>query len=240
MRSFEAIHQRAAERKGGEAVLKTLLPTVLTAEKLAAKDESRFLAEMTRCLFQAGFVWRVINQKWAGFETVFRGFDINAILSLPPETWDEISTDQRIVRNGQKIRAVRANAQFIEDVAIEQGSFARFIVDWPSTDLVGLFDVLKKRGSRLGGNTGQRFLRNVGKDTFVLSNDVVRCLRENHVEIADHPTSKRDMGRIQEAFNAWCRESSLPYAHLSKIAAFSVGENYPAELILGNTMSDAP
>ncbi|MDX8411529.1 MAG: DNA-3-methyladenine glycosylase I [Mariprofundaceae bacterium] len=176
MLAFDAIHHRAVERKGGASILKLLLPVVLTPEQLAAKDASRFLAEMARCLFQAGFVWRIINQKWAGFEEVFHGFELNAVLGLSSEAWDEIASDKRIVRNGQKIRAVRANAHFIEGITIEHGSFPRFIADWPSADLTGLFALLKQRGSRLGGNTGQRFLRNVGKDTFVLSRDVVRLL----------------------------------------------------------------
>jgi len=164
MSGFEPVFERAAERKGGKAALKSLLPDVPGGDAVAALDESRFLAEMSRCIFQAGFVWRVIRQKWPGFETVFHGFDVGTLLALAPEDVDEIAQDQRIVRNRQKINAVLANARFIEDVAIEAGSFAGFIADWPESDLVGLFELLKKRGSRLGGMSGQRFLRNVGKN----------------------------------------------------------------------------
>jgi 3-methyladenine DNA glycosylase Tag len=99
-------------------------------EKIAQLDESRFLAEMSRCLFQAGFVWRVIDRKWPGFEEVFHGFDVNIILGLQAGEWEQIGMDRRIVRMQQKIRAVRANAQFIEDIALEYGSFGRFIADW--------------------------------------------------------------------------------------------------------------
>lgn len=235
MHAFDGIYNRAAERKGGESTLKLLLPAVLTPEQLAATDASRFLAEMARCLFQAGFVWRVINQKWAGFEEVFHGFDPDAVLSLSAEEWDEIASDKRIVRNGQKVRAVRANAHFIDEITFEYGSFSRFIADWPCADLTGLLTLLKKRGSRLGGSTGPRFLRNVGKDTFVLSHDVVRCLQESGVEIADNPTSKRDLTQVQQTFNAWHQQTGLPYSHLSKIAAYSVGENNPVEIILKNS-----
>lgn len=232
---FEPIYRRAVERKGGEASLQRLLPPVMDEAELAALPESRFLAEMSRCLFQAGFVWRVINQKWAGFEEVFHGFDVNELLALPNEEWEEIGCDARIVRNGQKIRAVRANARFIEDIAIAHGSFARFIADWPTGDLVGLFALLKRRGSRLGGNTGQRFLRNVGKDTFVLSGDVVRALQESGLEIGDNPTSKRDQGLIQQRFNDWHAQTGRPFTHLSRIAAFSVGQNYTVDELLQRT-----
>jgi 3-methyladenine DNA glycosylase Tag len=223
VKPFDSIYQQAVRRKGGESELKKLLPQVYRPEKIAELDESCFLAEMSRCLFQAGFVWRVIDQKWPGFEEVFHGFDPNTILGLQADEWEEIGKDARIVRKQQNIRAVRTNARFIEDVVLEHGSFGHFIADWPTSDLIGLFTILKKRGARLGGNTGPRFLRNVGKDTFVLAPDVVRCLQSSGVKISDTPNTKRDLARIQETFNQWHEQTQLPYTHLSKIAAFSIG-----------------
>ena len=222
MKSFDSIYQQASKRKGGEIALRKLLPRVPGPETVAGLDENRFLAEMSRCIFQAGFVWRVIDQKWPGFEIVFHGFEPNTILGLQADEWETISKDRRIVRSQQNIRAVRANAQFIENIVLEHGHFGSFIANWPTSDLIGLFATLKNRGSRLGGNTGPRFLRNIGKDTFVLAPDVVRCLQNNGVEISDNPGSKRDLVRMQETFNQWHDQTQLPYTHLSKIAAFSI------------------
>jgi 3-methyladenine DNA glycosylase Tag len=67
--------------------------------------------------------------------------------------------DARIVRNGAKIGSVRLNARLVQDVAREHGSFGKFLAGWPSSDEVGLLELLAKRGSRLGGNTGQMLLR---------------------------------------------------------------------------------
>jgi len=88
--------------------------------------------------------------------------------------------------------------------------------------LVGLFELLRKRGSRLEGNTGQRFLRNVGKDTYVLTRYVIRCFKISGLDIKINVTSKREMSNIQAVFNKWHAESGLSYTHLSKIAAFSI------------------
>jgi len=222
MHAFEVIHNQAAKRKGGMDELKKLLPELPDREAVATLPEARFLAEMTRCIFQAGFVWRVIEQKWPDFEAVFHEFNINAILGMQPDEWDEIRQDARIVRNAQKITAIRVNAQFIEDISIEKGSFAKYIADWPESDLVGLFDFLKRRGSRLGGNTGQRFLRNVGKDTFVLTTDVMACLRNAGLKVSNYPSSKSDLAAVQDTFNQWHKETGLPYTHLSRIAAYSI------------------
>ena len=125
--------------------------------------------------------------------------------------------------------SVAGNAQFILDIAGEHGSFGKFLAAWPADDQVGLLEVLGKRGARLGGNTAQYFLRFIGRDSFMLSRDVVTCLRDAGLELADNPTSKRDMSKIQQQFNQWHHETKLPYTHLSRLCAMSIGENYPAE-----------
>jgi hypothetical protein len=82
--------------------------------------------------------------------------------------------------------------------------------------------LLKARGSRLGGMTGQRVLRNMGKDTYIVTGDVVRCLRRAGVEIGENPTSKRELALLQDAFNRWHEESGLPYSHISRTCALSL------------------
>jgi 3-methyladenine DNA glycosylase Tag len=139
--------------------------------------------------------------------------------------------------------AVRANAQFISGIAEKHGSFAKFLAAWPPADQVGLVDVLAKQGARLGGHTGQFFLRFIGKDCFVLSADVIACLRDAGLDISENPTSKKDLRKIQEQFNAWAKETGLPLTHLSRICAMSIGENYgPAQIHSRTDMveGDAP
>ena len=138
---------------------------------------------------------------------------------LSPEQIDRFAQNPRIIRNRQKVLSVQANAQYIMDVSREHGSFGKFVSRWPEDDLIGLFQHLKKGGSRLGGMSGQRVLRNMGKDTFVMTADVVRCLRRAGLDIGQTPSSQREMKLVQQAFNQWQQESDLPYSHLSRIAA---------------------
>jgi 3-methyladenine DNA glycosylase Tag len=229
MTSFKTIRARAAKRKGGEAALAALLPKVASPKALAKIGDDRVLAGMTKRIFSAGFAWSVIEAKWPGFEAAFLGFAPQRLLAQPDELWEGLAGDKRIVRNPQKIMAVRANARFVADIAGEHGSFARFLADWPAEDQVGLTELLARRGERLGGHTGQYFLRFIGKDCFVVSTDVVACLRDAGLDISDKPSSKTDLRKIQDQFNAWARESGLPYTHLSRICALSIGENYDAQ-----------
>jgi 3-methyladenine DNA glycosylase Tag len=176
-------------------------------------------------------VWSVIENKWPGFEAAFLGFDPKRLLFQSEDFWHELTRDTRIVRNGAKIMAVRDNARFVSDIAKEHDSFGKFLAAWPATDQVGLLELLAKRGARLGGATGQYLLRFIGKDSFVLSRDVVACLRDAGLDIAETPTSKKDLRKVQDQFNAWHKQSGLPILHLSRICAMSIGQNYDSETL---------
>jgi 3-methyladenine DNA glycosylase Tag len=225
MTSFKTIRIRAETRKGGPAGLEKLLPQAPDARALAKLADDRVLAEITKRVFSAGFAWNVIETKWPGFEAAFVGFEPGKLTFQPDDFWHELVNDKRIVRNGAKIMSVRDNAQFIQEISKEHGSFAKFLSRWPSSDEVGLLDLLAKRGSRLGGNTGQMLLRFLGFDGFVTSKDVVTCLREAGLDLAEEVKSKGDLAKVQAQFNAWAKETGLPYAHLSRICALSIGEN---------------
>lgn len=229
MRRFDEIRSRAADRKGGEHVLSSLLPPAPDNAALAAVPDHRVLSTMASRVFSAGFVWRVIEQKWPGFEEAFLGFEPKRLLFQPDEFWEERAADTRIVRNPQKIRSVRDNAAFVERISTEHGGFGRFLATWPKNDQVGLMAVLAKQGSRLGGNTGQYFLRWIGFDAYIISPDMAAALREAGLDIAPNPTSKKDIAAIQAQMNAFAAETGLPYTHLSRILAMSIGENRSAE-----------
>ncbi len=231
MHQFRIIRERAKKRKGGEKALKSLLKPVVSKSALTEKGDDRFLAAMARAINQAGFNWTVIANKWPQFEEAFFEFDITTLGCMPPERWEAYMEDKRVVRHWPKIKAVMENTYFIQDIARRHGSFAKFIAEWPENDQVGLMLYLKKHGSRLGGNSGQWFLRNVGKDCFVLSADVITAVQDAGIDIADNPTSKRDLVKVQQTFNTWHEETGLPYTHLSQIAGFSVGTNYDNEKI---------
>lgn len=220
--SFSRIYDQAAAHKGGEVALRSLLPRVAEPGELQAIADDRYLSEITRCVFKAGFVWRVIENKWPGFEAAFQGFVPLYWQQVPPEVLEELAQDERIVRNMQKIRTVPENARMIVDAAREHGSFGAFLDSWPSDDQVGLLLWLKRNGTRLGGNTAQYFLRRVGWDGFILSPDVVAGLRREDLLDAT-PGTRKALVQAQQAFTAWHQETGLPYSHLSRILSFSVG-----------------
>ncbi|MGR3839464.1 MAG: DNA-3-methyladenine glycosylase I, partial [Cognatishimia sp.] len=205
MRSYQEIFDIAADRKGGSGALAALIEPSLTAKELARIPEDRWLAQFTKCIFQAGFNWKVIEAKWDGFETAFHGFDVNRVAFFHDEEFDALLSNKDVVRNGTKLRSVIDNAIFIQELRAE-GGVAKVIADWPSTDFIGLLELLKKRGARLGGNSATYALRFIGRDSFILSQDVTaRLIAEG---VIDRPaTSKTALRVVQGAFNTWMDQS---------------------------------
>lgn len=221
MRTFAEIRARAADRKGGEAALIALLPAVKTPAELAAIPDDRWLSTISRCVFQAGFSWSVVEKKWPGFEDAFWGFEPSRCRMMSDEDLDTLLRDRRIIRNGAKVASVRANAALLVELAAEHGSAASVFAAWPADDYIGLLDLLKVRGDRLGGNAGMMAMRFMGRDGWVTSLDMVKALvREGVIDGA--PETKKARKAIQAAFSQWAAESGAPLAHISRILAMSV------------------
>ncbi len=222
MRSFEEIFEIAAKRKGGAEALNNLLSPPVPIDELEKIGDDRWLSCMTKCVFQAGFNWKVVESMWPGFEAAFDGFDLGRCAMLNDEDFDRLVSDQRIVRYGAKIRAVQENAVFMIDLVNQHGGAGAAFARWPSDDFSGLLAMLKKRGSRLGGNTGQYFLRFMGVDGYILSRDVIeRLIAEGVIE--KPPTSQKALAAVQDAFNTWQRQSGRTLTEISRILAMSVG-----------------
>ena len=222
MISFDALLKLAIDKKGGLAELKAWLPEVKTTDELKQIADDRYLSEMSRCVFRAGFSWQVIDKKWPDFETVFGSFNPFAIAHYSDDKLAELLTDKRIVRHAAKIKSVRDNAVFICDMQQVYGSYANFIAEWPSTDITGLWQALKKQGSRLGGNSGPMSLRLAGKDTFILTADVQAALLNHKLLESLNPHTKRDLALVQAVFNRFHEESAYPFAHISRVLALCV------------------
>ncbi|MBW8192095.1 DNA-3-methyladenine glycosylase I [Neiella marina] len=224
MEHFSHTLARAIERKGGEQQLFSLLTSPVQSHQLQALTDADCLAQITKVVFQSGFAWRVIEHKWAGFEKAFWQFDPNKLVLLDDSHIERLMQNTDIVRNGQKIKTVPINAQLMLDIRQQHGSFGQFLAEWPEQDITGLWLYLKKHGARLGGNSASFVLRRLGKDTFVLSRDVTAHLINQGV--IDKPaTSKTALKQVQQAFNTWQQQVSLPLTQLSQIIALSVGSN---------------
>ncbi|OUR62802.1 3-methyladenine DNA glycosylase [Colwellia sp. 39_35_sub15_T18] len=248
MEKFNSLYQRAAQRKGGEQALEALLAInygdmadasslsqlsddrinygdMADASSLSQLSDDRILSAFTKQIFKAGFVWRVVENKWPDFEESFFNFNIEKILMMPEEMLEKKAADPKIIRNYNKVKTIKANAQMIFEEQQNGSSFAEFIANWPSSDIIGLWAHLKKQGQRLGGNTGPYALRLLSKDTFLLSSDVEAYLRAQKI-IDGGLQSKKSLTAIQAYFNQLQQKSGYSLMQLSRLIAFAGGDNH--------------
>ncbi len=221
MRDYQWLYEYCLNRFGSVEALDARLPQAKSPDELAAVTDDRYLSLISLRIFRAGLKHSLVDAKWPAFEEVFFGFDPEKVVLMGGERLENLMQDARLIRHLGKLKSVPRNAQFVLDIAREYGSFGKLLASWPSSDIVGLWKLLAKRGSQLGGMSAPRFLRMSGKDTFVLGDDVVAALKAQ--EIVDKaPTSQKDLALVQAAFNQWQEQSGRPLCQISMMLAFTV------------------
>ena len=220
MSLFEEIEARAIEKHGEDGLAARLVAPV-SADEIATLPNDRWLSTATKVIFQAGFSWSLIDKKWPNFETAFDGFDVHRWAMMTDEDLDALLKNEGIVRNGQKLTSVGKNALYFRDLIVEHGSVGQFFADWDPEDYFSNLAAMQKRTNRLGAKTGQIFLRRMGLESIVLTNDVVKALMGAGV-VTKSPTSKTDLASVQSAVNRWRDESGRSLSQISQILAYSV------------------
>jgi 3-methyladenine DNA glycosylase Tag len=221
MKSYQWMSEHVIARVGVEK-LQSRYDLVRTQPGLAKLSDSYLLSNLSRRVFRAGIRHSVVDAKWPEFEKAFFDFEPHKVALMSDDQLENLMQNDKIIRHWGKIKATRLNAFMVTEYQEKYGSFANFIAKWPSDDIVGLWAELKKNGAHLGGNSAGSFLRLVGKDTFILTDDVVAALKAQGI-VDKKPNSKRDLLATQQAFNHWHEESGAPYSHISRLLAFTVG-----------------
>ena len=129
------------------------------------RNDNDYFERMSRVIFMSGLNWQVLDKKWPGIKKAFANFDINEVASFDVPEIDHLMANPDVIRNLPKIKAVIANAQEMQQVIKEHGSFAEFL---SSLKKSGVEDELRKAVSKrfafMGPGTTVIFLFSVGED----------------------------------------------------------------------------
>lgn len=222
MRNYQWLEEYCLNRFGSRQALESRLPIPRDPEQLRAMPDDRYLSQIALRVFRAGLKHSVVDARWPAFEEVFFGFDPEKVVLMSAEHIERLMGDKRLIRHLAKMRSVPRNAQMVLDLSREYGSMGALIADWPTEDIVGLWRLLARRGNQLGGLSVPRFLRMIGKDTFVTTADVLAALVAMGVLDRAVATSQRDLATVQQAFNHLVEQSGRPLCQLSAMLAFTV------------------
>jgi len=220
--AYTWLHDMLVQRFGSEATLESVLPRPLSPEALRQKGGDRYLSAMTQRVIQAALRHSVVDARWSAFEAAFEGFGVQAMAHLDAQRIEAHMQDARLIRDRAKLQSIAKNARFILDIEQERSEpFGQFIAGWPASDIIGLWQLLARRAARLGGRSGAGFLRLAGKDSFLLTSDVVAGLIEAGV-VQRTPKTPGELQAVQDAFNALQADSGRSLCELSAMLAFSI------------------
>jgi len=130
----------------------------------APESDNGYLEILTKSIFQAGFSWDVIRQKWPHFRRAFEGFDIETVAGYGEPDLDRLLADPQIVRNGRKIAATIQNARIMRGLIAEHGSIHAYLRSLDGLGYAERRRLLTRRLHHLGPTGAFVFLYTVGEE----------------------------------------------------------------------------
>ncbi len=129
------------------------------------KDDNEYFERMCRVILAAGLNWQVLEKKWPGIRTAFADFNIDKVARFQEPEIEELMMNPAVIRNLAKIRAIVKNAQEVQAVVAEHGSFENYLTSLRRDGgEAGLRQAVSKRFAFLGTGTTVIFLFGVGQD----------------------------------------------------------------------------
>ena len=128
------------------------------------EDDDELFEIMSLQVFQAGLTWRMVLARRDAFRKAFRGWRIDQVADLNPNDVDRMLQDASIIRNRKKIEACVHNAQVIQGIRQECGSFCQWFYDGlEGDDLAGLQKTLRSTFKFMGPEIARMWLMASGR-----------------------------------------------------------------------------
>ena len=129
-----------------------------------ADDDDALFENMSLQLFQAGLSWHMVLARRDAFREAFHGWSIDEVAEMGPDSVDRLVEDASIIRNRMKIEACISNAQVVQDIRGEHGSFCDWFYDvLEGDDLAPLQKSLRARFKFMGPEIARMWLLASGR-----------------------------------------------------------------------------
>ena len=128
------------------------------------KTDDAYYEILCQSVFQAGFSWEVVRNKWPNFQKAFHNFQIDKVAALKTQDVGRLLKDPGIIRNTQKIMAVIENAHIVLQIQKEHGSFRKFIVSLRKLPYEKRRKILSNTFAWIGPTGAFHFFWSVGED----------------------------------------------------------------------------
>lgn len=140
------------------------MPQYEIPPRAVPENDAGYFEKITQAVFQAGFSWQVIRQKWPEFDRAFGGFDIDTVAAFGDHDIEHLLEDKGIVRNGRKIEATIANARTCQKLIDEYGSIEQYLRSMDGQDYFARSKAFSKQFKFIGPMGAYFFFYAVGED----------------------------------------------------------------------------
>ena len=127
-------------------------------------SDDGYFSVITKAVFQAGFSWKVVHDKWPGFEAAFDGFSVARVADYDERDIERLTADAGIIRNGRKIEGTLHNARVMRDLSAQHGSFHSYLRSLDGLPYPERSNTLAKQFKWLGKTGTYFFLWSVAED----------------------------------------------------------------------------
>ncbi|MFN7920976.1 MAG: DNA-3-methyladenine glycosylase I [Bryobacteraceae bacterium] len=126
------------------------------------RDESPLFERLILEINQAGLSWETILKKQESFRAAYAGFDVDRVARFTARDRARLLADAGIIRNRLKVEAAISNAQTVQQLRREHGSFAAWLDHHHPREIADWVKVFKKTFRFTGGEIVKEFLLSCG------------------------------------------------------------------------------
>jgi DNA-3-methyladenine glycosylase I len=126
------------------------------------QDDSAFFERLVLEINQAGLSWIIILKKQANFRCAYSDFNVDKVAAYSEKDTARLLADAGIIRNRLKVRAAIQNANRIQNLRTEYGSFKGWLDAHHPLNLDEWTRLFKKTFVFTGGEIVNEFLVSTG------------------------------------------------------------------------------
>ncbi len=127
-----------------------------------AREDAVLFERLILEINQAGLSWATILQKRQNFQRAYDSFDIDTVAAYGEAERARLMADAGIIRNRLKIEAAIHNAQQLQEIRREYGSFAAWLDQHHPLPKDAWVKLFKKTFRFTGGEIVNEFLMSLG------------------------------------------------------------------------------
>ena len=125
-------------------------------------DDNELFGRLILEINQAGLSWEIILKKADNFRAAYANFDIDTVAGFTPQDRARLLQDAGIIRNKLKVNAAIHNAQQIQKLQAEFGSFKAWLDHHHPMHKADWVKLFKKTFKFTGGEITGEFLMSTG------------------------------------------------------------------------------